>query len=64
MTKASAIKCEWSKPCYEAAKLHLIVLDDRKINLNLCDVHWTRLRMGDFDPVWFGELLAQLLHGN
>src|SRR5271167_965164 len=53
MTKASAIKCEWSKPCYKAAKLHSIVLDDRKINLNLCDAHWARLRRAN--SILFGS---------
>ncbi len=61
MKEASAIKCEWSTPCGASGKPRSIALEDRKIDLNSCDRHWNRFRLGDFDPQWFGQLLIQLL---
>ena len=59
MKKDSTMKCGWSKPCEKPVKAHSIVFDDRKSDVLFCDQHWVRLRMGDFDPLWFARLLRK-----
>ena len=61
---AAALKCGWSEPCEQMATPRSIKLDEHKIDLPLCDYHWMRVQIGDFNCAWFGEVIARLVHSS